>query len=79
MLVKPQPTVENGEIAVVLIEDEATLKKFFKEDKVIRLEPANKKMKPIIIKEGKSKIIIVGRIIALLRNIEGKTTPFKRM
>lgn len=76
-LVKPQPTALNGEIVVVLLNDEATIKRFFKEQGIIRLEPANSSMKPIIIKEGEAEVSIVGKVIAILRNIEGKTVSVK--
>jgi repressor LexA len=77
-LVKPQPTALNGEIVVVLLNDEATIKRFFKEQGIIRLEPANSSMKPIIIKEGEAEVSIVGKVVAILRNIEGKTVSVKR-
>jgi repressor LexA len=61
-LVKPQPNAENGEIVVVLIEDEATVKRIFKKRDLIRLEPANPKMEPIVVKKGEKKVIIVGKV-----------------
>ena len=72
-LVKPQPTASNGEIVVVLLNDEATIKRFFREKDAIRLEPANPFMKPIIIKKGEAEVGIVGKVVAILRNMEGKT------
>ena len=77
-LVKPQPNASNGEIVVLLLNDEATIKRFFKEENTIRLEPANSSMEPIIIKEGKGDVRIVGKVVAILRNIEGKTIRVKR-
>lgn len=77
-LIKPQPTALNGEIVVALLNDEATIKRFFKEKDTIRLEPANQSMKPIIIKEGEAEVKIVGKVVAILRNIEGKTISVKR-
>jgi repressor LexA len=77
-LIKPQPTALNGEIVVLLLNDEATIKRFFKEEDTIRLEPANSSMEPIIIKEGKGEVSIVGKVVAILRNIEGKTIRVKR-
>ena len=49
ILVRRQNTVENGEIAVALIEDEATVKTFYKEKDHIRLQPENSTMDPIIV------------------------------
>ena len=76
-LVKPQPTVENGAIAVVLIQDEATIKRFFKDDTTVRLEPANASLHPILIKSGDSDVSILGKVVAILRNIEGKIVSQK--
>ena len=72
-LVKPHPTIDNGEIAVILINDEATIKRFFKDDRTIRLEPSNSSMKPIIIKPGDSEIYIVGKVVGILRNFDDAT------
>ncbi len=58
--------VENGDIAVVLIGDEATVKTFYKENGVFRLQPENKTMKPIIAKE----VYILGKVIANVRYYE---------
>jgi repressor LexA len=54
-LVKPQPIAENGEIVVALIEDEATIKRIFMRRDLIRLEPANSKMEPIIVKKERKR------------------------
>jgi len=68
-LVKSQPSAENGEIVVALIEDEATIKRIFKKRDLIRLEPANPKMEPIVVKKGEKKIIIVGKVVGIFRKI----------
>jgi len=53
ILVKQQSVAENGQKVVALINNsEATLKKFYKEKNQIRLQPANSKMEPIIIRKG---------------------------
>lgn len=49
VLVKKQDTAKNGDIVVALIEDEATVKKFYKEKGFIRLQPQNQFMQPIIV------------------------------
>lgn len=51
ILVKQQNTAVNGNIVVVLINDSATVKTFYKEDEYIRLQPENPSMEPIILKE----------------------------
>ena len=68
-LVKPQPGAENGEIVVALVEDEATIKRLFKKRDLIRLEPANPSMEPIVIKKGEKKVRIVGKVVGIFRKI----------
>ena len=55
--------VDNGDIAVVLIDDEATVKTFYRENGCFRLQPQNAKMKPIIAKE----VAVLGKVIASVR------------
>ncbi|MGN1094841.1 MAG: transcriptional repressor LexA [Eubacteriales bacterium] len=55
--------VENGDIAVAMINDEATVKTFYRESGYFRLQPENKTMKPIITKE----LYILGKVIASVR------------
>jgi repressor LexA len=68
-LVKPQPNAENGEIVVALIEDEATIKRIFQKRDLIRLEPANPEMEPIIVKKGEKNVTIVGKVIGIFRKL----------
>jgi len=68
-LVKPQPNAENGEIVVALIEDEATIKRIFQKRDLIRLEPANPKMVPIVVKKGEKKVTIVGKVVGIFRKL----------
>jgi repressor LexA len=68
-LVKPQPNAENGEIVVALIEDEATIKRIFQKRDLLRLEPANPKMDPIVVKKGEKKVTIVGKVIGIFRKL----------
>ncbi len=68
-LVKPQPNADNGEIVVALIEDEATIKRIFQKRDLIRLEPANPKMEPIVVKKGEKKVTIVGRVVGIFRKL----------
>jgi repressor LexA len=55
--------VENGDIAVVLLDDEATVKTFYRENGTFRLQPENHTMRPIITKE----VYILGKVIASFR------------
>ena len=68
-LVKSQSDAENGEIVVALIEDEATIKRIFKKRDLIRLEPANPTMEPIVVKKGDKKVAIVGKVIGVFRKL----------
>jgi repressor LexA len=68
-LVKPQPKAENGEIVVALIEDEATIKKIFYKRDLIRLEPANSSMEPIVVKRGEKRVVIVGKVVGIFRKL----------
>jgi repressor LexA len=68
-LVKPQSHAENGEIVVALIEDEATVKRIFKEKDLVRLEPANPKMDPILVRKGEKRVAIVGKVIGIFRRM----------
>ena len=68
-LVKSQSDAENGEIVVALIEDEATIKRIFKKRDLIRLEPANSTMEPIVVKKGDKKVAIVGKVIGIFMKL----------
>lgn len=63
VIVKQQPTAENGDIVAALLDDEATVKRFFKEKNCIRLQPENPNYSPILTRE----VIILGKVIGLYR------------
>ena len=65
ILIKRQETARNGEIVVALIEDEATVKTFYKENGHIRLQPENSTMDPIIVPDCK----ILGRVAGVFRKM----------
>ena len=65
LVVKEQPTAVNGEIVVALIDDGATVKRFYREADHIRLQPENSSMEPIIVRD----CTIVGKVVALFRPI----------
>lgn len=64
ILVQQQSTAENGEIVVALIDDNATVKTFYKEDGYYRLQPENDAMEPIIVK---GELQILGKVIGVFR------------
>lgn len=63
VVVEQRNTAENGEIVVCLVEDEATVKRFYKENGVYRLQPENKSMMPIIVNE----VAVLGKVVAVIR------------
>ena len=63
IIVKQQSTASNGEIVVALVDDSATVKRFYKENGHIRLQPENDFMEPIIVDSCE----IIGRVIGLIR------------
>lgn len=63
VLVEQQPTARNSEIVVALVEDSATVKRFYKEADHIRLQPENDYMEPIIVQDAS----ILGKVIGLFR------------
>lgn len=63
LFVEKTPTARNGDIVVALIEDEATVKTFYKENGHFRLQPENDAFEPIIV----SELIILGKAVAMMR------------
>ena len=63
VVVEKKNYASNGEIVVALIDDEATVKKYYEEDGNIRLQPCNSKMRPIIVQDA----VILGKVISVLR------------
>ncbi len=65
IVVEPRPTAINGEIVVAMIDGEATVKRYFREDGRIRLQPENAAMEPIYAED----VTIVGRVEAVIRKL----------
>ena len=63
ILVIKQPTCENGDIVVALVEDSATVKRFYREKDHIRLQPENDNMDPIIVADCQ----IIGKVFGVFR------------
>jgi repressor LexA len=63
LIVERQNTARNGEIVVALIDDSATVKRFYKEKGHVRLQPENDAMEPIIIPDCR----ILGKVVGLFR------------
>ena len=62
-IIEKAPTAENGDIVVALIENEATIKTFYKEKDHIRLQPENDTLSPIIVEDCS----ILGKLVGLFR------------
>lgn len=68
VVVRQQPDVDNGEIAVALIGDEATVKRLFKEGDRIRLQPECPGMEPMLVGPEQG-LTILGKVVAVFRRI----------
>lgn len=65
VIVRKQDTASNGDIVVALIDDEATVKRFFRENNRIRLQPENRHLEPIYTRD----VTIVGKVIGVYRKL----------
>ena len=65
VVVKEQPVANNGDIVVAIVDDGATVKRFYKESDHIRLQPENSSMDPIIV----SDCSIAGKVVAVFRRL----------
>ena len=65
VVVKEQPVANNGDIVVAILDDGATVKRFFRESDCIRLQPENSTMQPIITKD----CAIAGKVVAVFRRL----------
>lgn len=63
VFVEKTPVAANGEIVVALLEDEATVKTFYKEKGHFRLQPENDTYEPILCDE----VMLLGKVVGLLR------------
>ena len=66
VIVRQVPVADNGDIVVAMIEDEATVKRFYREGGHIRLQPENPEFQPIITTDA----VILGKVVSLIRNYE---------
>jgi repressor LexA len=65
VVVHQQPTAVNGDIVVAQIDDEATVKRFFRESDRIRLQPENSTMDPIYARD----VTVLGKVVAVFRRM----------
>ena len=64
VVVERTPTARDGDIVVALIEDEATVKRLYRETDCVRLQPENDAFEPIYAKE----VIILGKVVSVVRH-----------
>lgn len=69
VLVKKQKTANRGDIVVAIIGDEATVKRYFPEDKRIVLQPENDDFEPIVVDKNSPEFIIAGKVVSLIRKL----------
>jgi repressor LexA len=65
VVVRRQEAARDGEIIVALVEDEATVKRFFRDGDHIRLQPENDEMDPILVRD----VRVLGRVVGLMRSM----------
>lgn len=65
VVVKRQETADDGDIVVAVLTDEATLKRFYREEDQVRLQPENDLMEPIFTRDP----LIAGKVIAVMRKL----------
>jgi repressor LexA len=65
VVVRRQDTASDGEIVVALVGEDATVKRFFREEDHVRLQPENETMEPIRSRE----VRVLGRVVGVLRTV----------
>ena len=68
VIVRQQAVVEPGEIVVALIGDEATVKRFYKEEDHVRLQPEHPTMEPIIVAK-QQPLTVLGKVVGVFRHL----------
>lgn len=67
LVVEKSHSAHNGEIVIALLDDEATVKRFYKERDRFRLQPENPTMQPIYVNKDDESFQIIGKVRGLLR------------
>lgn len=68
VIVRQQPNAQNGEIVAALIGEEATIKRFFKEDNRVRLQPEHSGMEPLVFDDDQA-VQVLGKVVAVFRQL----------
>lgn len=69
VIVRQQQTAESGDIVVAMVEEEATVKRFYREGRRVRLQPENPTMGPIMISPKQASLVLLGKVIGLVRRV----------
>jgi repressor LexA len=69
LFVRQKEDARDGEIAVVMVDNEATVKRLFREGERVRLQPANSSMEPIFVDSKKGDIRVIGVAVGVFRKI----------
>ena len=69
-IVTPQSSADNGDIVVVMVAGEATLKRFYREVDHIRLQPENSNLQPIILSADAGEVTILGKVTGIFRVLD---------
>lgn len=70
VFVHPRPTADNGQIVIAMIDEEVTVKRYFRELSGVRLQPENRSMKPIFIdRDDPDGCTIVGEVVGVFRQL----------
>jgi len=67
VLVRSQPSAENGDVVVTLVGEEATVKRFFRKGRNVELRPDNERWETIQIEEGSGEVQTLGKVIGVFR------------
>jgi repressor LexA len=67
VIVRPQPSAENGDVAVCLLGEEVTVKRFFKKAGKIELRPENNRWETMEVEEGSGRVQVLGKVTGLFR------------
>jgi len=67
VLIRSQSTADNGDVVVALLDGEATVKRFFRENGMIRLQPENDQLEPLLIMPETTDFNIIGKVVSLFR------------
>lgn len=68
-IIQQEYTAEDEDIVVALLDDEATLKRFYRKNNKIILKPENSSMQPIVIEQGNVHVRIIGKLTGVYRNV----------